>query len=147
MKSIHLTIFCSLISLLSCKGEGKLGNLDVNGISGICFELHQERDFDSATAIDYQIFREGSTPITPRKFLLGTTSYEIDTKNFYAECIDSIIYLTYNSKTEVFALYDLRSNIGYPNLENDWKKSFENAERLLLKLKKTKPELTGEWKK
>lgn len=134
-----------LIILQSCEGEADLGKLQVKNAEDIYIRLWQEREFDSATALYFQIYREPDFPITTKKYLHGTDTYETDTDNFFAESVNGIVYLTFHSQTEVSAIYDLKSSKGYPHFESDWRESFKVADQLLLELKKTKPELTSSW--
>ena len=136
-------VICGIF-LSSCEGEANLGRLKVEGIPDIYFQLWQEREFDKATAITYQIYY-GPRPITPRKFLLGTDTYEVNTHHFKAKSIDSIIYVTFYSKEEICAIYDLRTGKGHPGLEKNWNSSYKVANELLKELQEHNSSFVGTW--
>ena len=144
---ILLILFVSIL-IFSCEGEKEvyLGKVQIEGIDDVTFDIFQRREFDSVTPINYQIVKEKEF-ITAKKFLLGTFTYETDTKNFRARSVDSIVYLTFYSTHEICAVFDLKTEKGYPHLETDGIENFELADSLLRKLQKKNSQLTGNWKK
>ena len=137
----------SITLLSSCEGEAYLGELKVRGLENVFVKLWQDREFDKATAIKYQVI-VGEKEETAKRFLLGTDAYERNTKNFQASSFDSIVYITFHSDYEICALYDLKQRQGYPNIEKDWKKGREVANKLLKRLQEEKnSKFEGKWKK
>lgn len=125
----------------------EIGRVQVKGIPHVYFDLEQENKFDMATALYYGISTENNMTVAPMKFLIGTHDYITNPKDFSANSIDSIAYLTWGDTTEIYAVYDLRTGNGYPSRMDTWKEGSQVADSLTGILKQSKPYLTANWKK
>ena len=66
---------------------------------------------------------------------------------FHAESYDSIVYLTYGDTNTVYAVFDLKTFRGYPNLSGSWQNDIIIGDKLMKDLKKHNPKLHGAWNK
>ncbi len=123
-----------------------IGIVRVTGIPTVYFDLEQENEFDMATAISYGISTDKNETVAPMKFLIGTHDYISSPDNFYANSVDSIIYLTWGDTTEIYAVYDLKTGKGYPSRMNTWEESNRVADDLTNRIKEKKPYLKMKWK-
>ena len=73
---------------------------------------------------------------------------EITENDFYAEQIDSLIYLTFDYKKRVYLVYDLSTKYGFPSCKNtneDIVQKYKKADEIFAKIHKIKPNLISDW--
>ena len=145
---IYIIFLMTSSLLFSCSGEHEIGKLPVEGLKDIYINLSQEDQFDSATAIYYEIVGNKNHVILKKYHLTGTHDYESDLTNFTANSHDSIIYLTYLEPNKVFAVYDLKTGKGYPHgsTSQDYNSQSKNGELLFNIIKSKNLNLKAQWK-
>ena len=98
----------------------------VKGIPNLSFNIEQRID-DGLSAYYSIEYKKGSETIfyCRNEFLCGLHE-EVYKKDFYANSYDSIIFLSFLDENHVYAIYDLKTNIGFPTrnyLNNDFELS------------------------
>lgn len=94
MKNFLYSIILSamLFSCFSNKDE-LIGKKRIVGSENLFVRIYQEDEFDSATAVLYDIIDDRDSIIKPMKFLFGTSDKLLDIEGFDAFILDDIFYL------------------------------------------------------
>ena len=122
----------------------EVGKVYVKNLSKTYFEIRQENEFDSSTALDYKVVSNGKE-IQDWKFLMGTHDYLDNPKVFNANSIDSVLYLTWCDTISVCAIYNLKTKHKYPNWDYSNKAQVKKTKDLFKALQKRKPYLKKLW--
>ena len=117
-----------------------VGKVYVKNLSKTYFEIRQENEFDSSTALDYKVMSNGKE-IQDWKFLMGTHDYLDNPEVFNANSIDSVLYLTWGDTISVCAIYDLKTKNKYPNWDYSNNNKIKKSQDLFKTLKNKKPYL------
>ena len=127
-----------LLFFVSCypKGDKYIGKVTVEGLDNIYFNIYQEypHDLEPGLAIDYEIVSDNKI-LSSRSFLSGSHSgdFPVQINDYFTGVYDDIIYLSYGDKNRVCAIYDLKTNSGYPkgiSMSEDSKSIFNRADSL-----------------
>lgn len=158
MKKLSLFVLVALVLvaagvlglayIVSYKAEDRLvGRVTVDNVPGVYFQVYQEQEFDSATALYYEV-RTASGKILSYKHHLVGTHDQAEESDFRASSHDSVVYLvaTYPPATEVLALHDLRTGTGFPSAgpQEHFEETYRRGRCLLAAVRRCNNKLTCE---
>jgi len=145
---ILITCFLILLTLQCSEGLRIVGKLSIEGVDNLYFRIYQYDEFDSATALRFDVVDENDSVKVRQHFFTGTHDYVNDLEHFTAACHDSIVYMTYGNPEIIFAVYDLKSQWCYPQgtTGENYNDKFRKADILISRLQKHNPKLRANYK-
>lgn len=145
MKTIYNILIILLVS--SCSSKVELGVVEVQGVNDINVRFTMDDEFDRFDPIYYEILNRSGQVIVPKHYLTGT-DIPIDLTDFSAKISDNIIYISFLNEDIIYAIYDCNTKEGYPApTEGEWNYVSSVKEKIVFKLKKSKPNLRFSWEK
>ena len=140
-----LLIFYALLAI-SCftNGEKVLGNLKIQNYDDFKFRVYQSCEIDFVQAVSLELMQGMDSIIIEKTFLFGTADKNNDLSKFSSASHDSIICLIYGADKTVHAIYDLKTEDGFP-IRGE-KNNYNFADSLLSELEYVSSKLIPGWK-